>query len=60
MPRRPGARANDTVALFWDEPAEQAALGAALVNPPAVVYVAENLRAEDLYHEKDRATWRAS
>ena len=33
MPRRTGAQANDTAALFWDQRAEQAALGAALVNP---------------------------
>ena len=42
------------MALFWDERAERAALGAALVNPPAAVYVAENLPLEDLYRERDR------
>lgn len=40
--------------LFWDHRAEQAALGAALVNHPAAVFVAENLPPGDLYRERDR------
>jgi hypothetical protein len=54
MPRRLGAQESDPVALFWDQSAERAALGAALVNHPAAVYVAENLPLEDLYRERDR------
>lgn len=59
MPRRPGAKESDTVALFWDEPAEQAALGAALANDSACRLVCTELRAEDLYKEKERAILRA-
>ena len=59
MPRRPGAKESVTVALFWDEPAEQAALGAALANDSACRLVCTELRAEDLYKEKERAILRA-
>lgn len=40
--------------LFWDQHADQAAIGAALVNHSAAVYVGENLPTGDLYRERDR------